>query len=92
MPDETQNPSPWWLYVLLCERSRLYVGIAKDVQARFEAHRRGRGAFYTKVNKPICVLAQELHESHSAALKAEYALKQLKTEKKWDWVRCKQEN
>ena len=25
----------WWLYVLLCANERLYVGIARDVDARF---------------------------------------------------------
>ena len=34
----------WWLYVLECHGGVLYTGIAKDVDARFAAHRSGTGA------------------------------------------------
>lgn len=81
---------PWWVYVLLCERDWLYIGIAKDVEARFMMHQKGRGAVFTKINKPLQILAREIQPSRSAALKLEYALKQLKTDKKWVWVRQRQ--
>lgn len=76
----------WWVYVLLCANERLYVGIAKDVQARFAVHAAGKGAFYTRLNTPVRVLAQRQYESRSAALKAEYALKQLTKPQKLAWV------
>jgi predicted GIY-YIG superfamily endonuclease len=38
MPAKTQKASSWWLNVLLCERNKPYIGIAKDVQTRFEMH------------------------------------------------------
>jgi putative endonuclease len=86
MSDGTAAPDAWWLYVLLCANERLYVGIAKDVDARFEAHRCGKGAFYTRLNAPVRVLAQQRHASQSAALRAEYALKQLTRKQKLAWV------
>jgi putative endonuclease len=76
----------WWLYVLLCANDRLYVGIAKDVDLRFEAHRSGKGAFYTRLNAPLRILARQPQPSRSAALKAEYALKQLSRPQKLSWV------
>lgn len=76
----------WWLYVLLCEGDRLYVGIARDPDARLAVHQSGRGAFYTRLNRPVRILAREWHATQSAALKAEYALKQRKTQDKWSWI------
>jgi predicted GIY-YIG superfamily endonuclease len=76
----------WWLYVLLCANERLYIGIARNVEARFELHRAGKGAFYTRLNAPVKILARQRHESRSAALKAEYALKQLNKMQKRAWI------
>jgi putative endonuclease len=49
----------WWLYVLLCANDRLYVGIARNVDARFEAHRAGKGAIYTRLNAPVRIVARQ---------------------------------
>ena len=87
MADDSDDNGGWWLYVLLCQSDKLYVGIAKDVEARLALHFSGRGAFYTKLNRPVRILAREWYPSQSAALKAEYALKQRKTEEKWAWTR-----
>ena len=76
----------WWLYLLLCKGDRLYVGIARDPDARLAVHQTGRGAFYTRLNRPVRILAREWHPTQSAALKAEYALKQRKPEEKWSWT------
>ncbi len=76
----------WWLYALLCANERLYVGIARDVDARFALHCSGKGAFYTRLNVPLRVVARQRHESRSAALRAEYALKQLSKRQKLAWV------
>ena len=77
----------WWLYVLLCEGDKLYVGIARDPDARFAVHCSGRGAFYTRLNRPVRILAREWYPTQSAALKAEYSLKQRKKTEKWAWTR-----
>lgn len=88
MPKPVSGPEQWWLYVLLCKGDKLYIGIAKDVDARFQVHLAGKGSFFTRLNKPVRVLARAECQSKSAALKAEYALKQLKTEEKWLWLRA----
>lgn len=86
MPRTQADADGWWLYVLLCANDRLYVGIAKDVDARFAAHCAGKGAFYTRLNAPLRILARQHQPSRSAALKAEYALKQLDRTGKRAWV------
>lgn len=82
----TTHVDPWWLYVLLCTNGRLYIGIAKDVEARLKTHQAGRGAIYTRMNPPLRVLARQSHASRGDALRAEYALKQLPRQKKLAWI------
>ena len=86
-PEVSNASRGWWLYVLLCEGDKLYVGIARDPDARFAVHCSGRGAFYTRLNRPVRILAREWYPTQSAALKAEYSLKQRKTDEKWAWTR-----
>ncbi|MGE5814083.1 MAG: GIY-YIG nuclease family protein [Acidobacteriota bacterium] len=86
LPSALPAVDAWWLYVLLCANERLYVGIARDVDARFALHCSGKGAFYTRLNLPLRVMARQRHESRSAALRAEYALKQLNKRQKLAWV------
>ena len=67
---------PWVLYLIECAGQRLYAGITNDLAARFDAHRSGRGARFTKAFAPLRVVAASALPSRAEALKAEYALKQ----------------
>jgi putative endonuclease len=75
----------WWVYVLECEHGVLYTGVAKDVDARFAAHVDGKGAAFTRLNRPVRVLARTGVPDRSTALRLEYALKQLPRAKKLWW-------
>ena len=75
----------WWVYILECHSGLLYTGIAKDVDARFEAHVNGKGAMFTKLNRPIRILSKARLRTRGAALRAEYALKQLSRADKLQW-------
>ena len=70
-------PETWWLYVLECRGGVLYTGIAKDVDARFAAHVKGTGAKFTRMKKPLRILARVEMASRGEALRAEHALKKL---------------
>ena len=72
----------WWLYILHCGDDTYYTGIAVDVDRRFAAHCSGKGAKYTKGRGPLTVVYREECEDHSAALRREYAVKQLSREEK----------
>jgi putative endonuclease len=86
MTDTDPPADAWWVYVLLCANERLYVGIARDVDQRFAVHCAGKGAIYTRLNAPVRVLGRQRQPSRSAALKVEYALKQLTRPQKLSWV------
>ena len=76
----------WWLYVLECKGGVLYTGIATDVDARFEAHRKGaRGAKFTRMNRPLRILGRALLATKGEALRAEFALKRLPRAQKLRW-------
>lgn len=75
----------WWLYVLECHSGMLYAGIAKDVDARFDAHRNGTGAKFTRLNRPVAILGKTRLATKGKALRAEYALKQLPRAAKLRW-------
>jgi putative endonuclease len=76
---------PWWLYVLECRGGVLYTGIAKDVEARFGAHLKGAGARFTRLNRPVRIAGKACLATKGAALRAEYALKQLSRARKLHW-------
>jgi putative endonuclease len=68
---------PWFLYLLECANGSVYTGIAVDVEARFEQHRCGKGAKYTRANPPKKILAKKKFRNRSLASKAEWKVKQL---------------
>jgi putative endonuclease len=76
----------WFLYVIECRGGVLYTGIAKDVEARFAAHLKGRGAMFTRLNRPVRILARAAMATRSEALRAEYAFKQLSRADKLQWL------
>jgi putative endonuclease len=76
----------WWLYMIECEGGGIYTGIAKDVQARYEKHAKGKGAKYTKMNPPVRLLCSVEYQNHREAAEAEYAMKQLKPLEKLRWA------
>lgn len=67
----------WFVYLIECVDGSLYTGIAVDVDARYAAHARGKGARYTRAHPPARLLARFAYADRSAASKAEYAIKQL---------------
>lgn len=76
---------PWYLYLLECEGGSYYVGITKDLEARFRAHQSGLGAKYTRANPPLRILASRTYPDRSTASIAEAQLKKIRRGKKLDF-------
>ena len=72
----------WYVYVLRCGDGTLYTGTTDDVARRLAAHRAGKGAKYTRGRGPLELLYTEQCPDRSAALRREYAIKQLSREEK----------
>lgn len=75
-----------WLYALRCRDDTLYVGVSKDVAGRFRRHRAGKGSFYTRINRPIEILAAQAFPDRSTAMRAETALKACSAVEKQAWA------
>lgn len=68
----------FYVYILLTERDTYYCGYTDDLEKRFRAHVNGRGAKYTKANKPIKIVWQKEFNTKQEAQKEEYRIKRLK--------------
>jgi putative endonuclease len=78
----------WWVYCILCKGGGLYVGIARDVAARYKKHCDGQGAFYTKLNPPERLLGCYSFSSRTEAMREEKRVKKLDPLKKLLYVRA----
>ena len=65
----------WYVYLIECKDGSIYTGIAIDVEARYAAHKSGKGARYTRSHPPRRLLAAIEYPDRSAASKAEYQIK-----------------
>ena len=72
----------WWVYILRCGDGTLYTGTAADVERRLAAHRRGRGAKYTRGRGPLAVVYREACPDQGAALRREAAIKKYRRAEK----------
>ncbi len=68
---------PWRLYLLDCTGGGVYVGIAKDVEARYAEHAAGKGALYTRLFPPLRILGVKAFPDHRSAAQAERQIKAL---------------
>ena len=78
--------SSWYVYVLECERGKLYTGISPDVEKRFERHAAGKGGAFTRFNRPHRIIAAAEFPDRAAATRAEIALKRIPREQKLRWA------
>ena len=72
----------YFVYIIKCADNTLYTGITTDVQRRFEEHKNGAGAHYTKVRGVKKLLYTEEYPDRSSAQKREAAIKKLRREQK----------
>lgn len=79
----------WYVYILRCADGTLYTGSTDDVARRAQVHNSGKGAKYTRGRRPVEVVYSEECESYSAALKREYAIKQLTRSQKLELIEQK---
>ena len=67
----------WYLYLVRCSDGSLYTGISTDVQRRFEAHRRDRGARRLRGRGPLELVYSHPVGEHGPALRLEHRVKRM---------------
>ncbi len=78
---------PWFVYIARCRDGSLYTGVSTDVPRRIAAHNASKGAAYTRPRLPVVAVHVERARSRGAALRREYAIKQLTRGEKQVMVR-----
>lgn len=85
-PNARSSPDViWWVYVMLCERDILYVGISPDPIRRFLDHQKRKSRF-SRMRRPVELLASHPWGPHAVAAAEEYRLKQQSRQRKLEWV------
>ena len=64
-------------YILRCADGTLYTSWTNDLPRRLAAHAAGTGAKYTRGRRPVALVYYEVHETKEAAMRREWAIKQL---------------
>ncbi|MCJ1908452.1 GIY-YIG nuclease family protein [Planococcus ruber] len=75
-----------YFYVLECADGSYYAGYTNDLEKRLSAHNAGKGAKYTRAKGPVKMIHHERFDTKPAAMKAEYAFKQLAKPKKIRYI------
>ena len=69
-------PRCYYLYIMCCSDESLYTGITTDLERRLWEHNHSeKGAKYTRVRRPVCLVYSESYPDRSAASKREYQIK-----------------
>lgn len=76
------RPGGWYVYMLRCRGGSIYTGITKDLRARWDAHRSGRGARYTRSFPPVSTVAAWRAPDRGIAARAEARIKGMGAEEK----------
>lgn len=72
----------YYTYIILTENDTLYCGYTDDVEKRFKAHMEGKGARYTRANKPLKIVYKKEFSTKSEAMKEEARIKNLSRKEK----------
>ena len=68
----------WCVYILRCKDNSLYTGITNNIQRRYENHKSGQGARYTKIKGVEEIEISFSVKNRSEASKIEYFIKRKK--------------
>ncbi len=79
----------WYVYIVRCVDDTLYTGITIDLDKRLGEHNNDnrKAAKYTRARRPVELVYSELCKDRSDATSREFAIKQLKRNKKEQMIR-----
>ena len=80
--DQLPHAEECYVYLAYCSNGTFYVGCTKDVEERMAAHNAGHGGRYTRINRPLSLVAAWLFNSRTEARRAEREMKRLSHERK----------
>lgn len=81
----------YYTYLLLTEKGSFYCGYTDNIEKRFQKHLSGKGAKYTRANKPVKIAYSKEFETKSDAMKEEARIKKLSHCQKLELISCSQQ-
>lgn len=72
----------YYVYIILTVNNKLYCGYTDDVEKRYRMHKEGKGAKFTKANKPFKLVYTKEFNTKTEAQREEYRIKQLTRKQK----------
>lgn len=72
----------WTVYIIQTSTGRLYTGITTDLERRFKAHQKQKGARFFHFADPEKIVYSEIQPNRSEASKREAVIKKLKRKDK----------
>ncbi|MBE7705315.1 MAG: GIY-YIG nuclease family protein [Cyanobacteria bacterium SIG29] len=72
----------YFVYIILTVNNKLYCGYTDDVERRYKLHVDGKGAKFTRANKPLKLVYTKEFNSKQDAQKEEYRIKHLSRKEK----------
>ena len=76
----------YYVYIIRCQDNSLYTGITTDVERRYEEHKKGIGAKYTKIKKILKLEIFFSCSNRSEASKIEYFIKKMSKAQKENYL------
>lgn len=73
----TDTDKKFYTYLILTQDNTLYCGYTDDPKSRFEKHKAGLAAKYTRAHKPVKMVYLKEFATKSEAMKAECRIKKL---------------
>ena len=83
-PETDEKSASYYVYLILCDDGSYYTGYTNNVASRFERHKKGCGARYTRMRRPKTVVYVEEFKTRSAATRRERQIKALSHREKRD--------
>ncbi len=72
------SPTAWFVYLLRCQDTTFYCGIAKDLNRRLDEHNSAdKGAKYTRGRRPVELVYTEEAASRAQATQREGQIKRM---------------
>ena len=77
----------YYVYVILTVNNKLYCGYTDDVERRYKLHKQGKGAKFTRANKPFMLVYSAEFNTKIEAQTEERRIKKLSRKQKEEFIK-----
>lgn len=82
-----KNNKKYYVYVILTVNNKLYCGYTDNVERRYKLHKEGKGAKFTRANKPFMLVYTAEFNTKIEAQAEERRIKKLSRKQKEEFIK-----